>query len=198
LDIDAVSLQTFELGRNGLYVGHSPYYSLASEDMRKASDAIPFPSGVKTEPKIVKNIKDSTIGMLANRGYFGFANKYGMRSLFDLDTRNDGTVNVKLNLETPYDIQRFGQFLTMINEEGFNITNDAEYTKFALALADRYKDTGKLTLSMIGSITNQLIKIIDNHNLYIDKSKPKKREQIIKNYVTAQLREIIDDPINRR
>ena len=198
LDIDAVSLQTFELGRNGLYVGHSPYYNLSNEDMRKASDTLPFPSGVKTQTKTVGSIKDSTIGILVSRGYFGFANKFGMRGLFDLDTRNDGTVNVKLNLETPQDFQRFGQFLTMINEDGFNVTNDAEYTKFALALADRYKDTGKLTLPMIGSITDQLIKIIDNHNLYIEKAKPKKREQIIKNYVTAQLREIIDDPINRR
>jgi hypothetical protein len=34
--------------------------------------------------------------------------------------------------------------------------------------------------------------------MYIEKSKPNKREQIIKNYITAQLREIIDDPINRR
>jgi hypothetical protein len=42
----------------------------------------------------------------------------------------------------------------MINEDGFNVTNDAEYTKFALALADRYKDTGMLTLPMIGSITD--------------------------------------------
>lgn len=198
LDIDAVSLQTFELGRNGLYVGHSPYYNLSNEDMRKVSDTLPFPSGIKTQTKPVDSIKDSTIGMLVSRGYFGFANKFGMRGLFDLDTRNDGTVNVKLNLETPQDFQRFGQFLTMINEDGFNVTNDAEYTKFALALANRYKDTGILTLPMIDSITDQLIKIIDNHNLYIEKAKPKKREQIIKNYVTAQLREIINDPINRR
>lgn len=198
LDIDAVSLQTFELGRNGLYVGHSPYYNLANEEMRKASDTLPFPSGIKTKTKPVANIKDSTLGILIQHGYFGFANKFGTSSIFDLDTRKDGTVEVKLNLNTPQDYQKFGQFLTMINEDGFNVTNEAEYAKFARALADQFKDTGILTMEMIGSITDQLIKIVDNHNLYIEKAKPKKREQIIKNYVTAQLREIIDDPINRR
>jgi hypothetical protein len=42
----------------------------------------------------------------------------------------------------------------MINEDGFSITNDAEYTKFALVLANQFKDTGILTLPMIGSITD--------------------------------------------
>lgn len=198
LDIDAVSLQTFELGRNGLYVGHSPYYNLANEEMRKASDTLPFPSGIKTETRPVASIKDSTLGILIQHGYFGFANKFGTSSIFDLDTRKDGTVEVKLNLNTPQDFQKFGQFLTIINEDGFSVTNEAEYAKFARALANQFKDTGILTMEMIGSITDQLIKIVDNHNLYIEKAKPKKREQIIKNYVTAQLREIIDDPINRR
>jgi hypothetical protein len=73
----------------------------------------------------------------------------------------------------------------MINEDGFTITNEAEYAKFAIALAKHFKDTGLLTMEMIGSITDQLIKIVDAHNLYIEKAKPKKREQIIKNYVTA-------------
>ena len=47
-------------------------------------------------------------------------------------------------------------------------------------------------------IAEQIKTIIDNHNLYLTKLKPKKREQVIKNYATAQLREIIEDPINRR
>jgi hypothetical protein len=108
LDIDAVSLQTFELGRNGLYVGHSPYYNLANEEMRKASDMLPFPSSVKTKIRPVASIKDATLGILIQHGYFGFANKFGTSSIFDLDTRKDGTVEVKLNLNTPQDFQKFG------------------------------------------------------------------------------------------
>lgn len=49
MDIDAVSLQTFELGRNGVYIGHSPYYNLSNSETRKVSDTLPFPTGQDTK-----------------------------------------------------------------------------------------------------------------------------------------------------
>ena len=44
LDIDAVSMQTYDIDDDGLLQGHSPYYSLETEDMRKASEELPFPN----------------------------------------------------------------------------------------------------------------------------------------------------------
>lgn len=198
LDIDAVSLQTFELGRNGLYVGHSPYYNLNTEELRKESDKLPFPTGIETKIKEVDKIQDSTLGYLFQFGFLGFSNKLEGQSIFNFNPKIDGTVKVELNLDSPQNLIRFKEFLEKINKEGFNTTTTPEYLKFVRALAERFPGTGQFTMEMVGSINEQLKKIVDNHNLYIRKSKPKQREQIIKNYVTMQLREIIDDPINRR
>lgn len=38
VDIDAVSLQTFDLGRDGIYTGHSPYYSLSNRELMIESE----------------------------------------------------------------------------------------------------------------------------------------------------------------
>lgn len=200
LDIDAVSLQTFELGRNGLYVGHSPYYSLANEDMRKASDLLPFPSGVSAERNTAESVGKSTLALLLSNQYFGFTHKEGLQSIFNLDVRNDGTVKVGVNLDSPQAFARFAQFLTHINEDGLlALDSEQDYLTIARAMSDKFGTSGvQFGINAIKSIEEQIKNIADTHNLYISKAKPKKREQIIKNYVTAQLREIIDDPINRR
>lgn len=198
LDIDAVSLQTFELNYNGLYIGHSPYYNLTNEEFRKVSDELPFPTGIEIIPKKVDHIRDTTLGYMLQFGYFGFSNKLNYNSLFNLNPKKDGTVTVELNLNSTQNLNKFIKFLEKINRDGFSISTESEYIKFINALSDKFPDTGQFTIEMINSITEQIIKIVNDHNLYIRKSKPKKREQIIKNYITLQLREIIDDPINRR
>jgi hypothetical protein len=78
LDIDAVSLQTFELGRDGRYVGHSPYYNLSNEETRKASDLLPFPTGQDTDIVSVNDPKKSTLGEFLAHGFLGFTHKSGM------------------------------------------------------------------------------------------------------------------------
>ena len=198
LDIDAVSLQTFELGRNGLYVGHSPYYSLANEDMRKVSDKIPFPTGTKVKENIVK-AKNTTLASLMNQRLLGRTNKEGMNSLFNIDVRKDKSIQVTPNLTTPENIIQFAQFLEDINKNGFNSASDTDYYAVAQAMNAQFggKDVD-FGINMVKEIAEQIKDIINKHNLYLTKLKPKKREQVIKNYATAQLREIIEDPINRR
>lgn len=198
LDIDAVSLQTFELGRNGLYVGHSPHYSLANEDMRKASDKIPFPTGTKVKENITK-ARNTTLASLMNERLLGRTNKEGMNSLFNIEVRNDKSIKVTLNVSTPEAILRFAQFLEDINNNGFNSTTDNDYLAVAQAMNAQFggKDVN-FGINMVKEIAEQIKNIVNTHNLYLTKLKPKKREQVIKNYATAQLREIIEDPINRR
>lgn len=210
LDIDAVSLQTFELDRNGLYVGHSPYYSLNSEEMRKISDLIPFPSGVKTElSKFPINETEenkhiyqtyNTLDSFLNKGYFGILNKEGKQSLINLNSFEDGTVEVTLNIDTPENLLKLVGFLNEINEFGLVTKGtNQEFQIFAENLQKVFgKNIGLFTVDMCRSIILQIKGFVDKHNLYIQKSSAKKREQIIKNYVTLQLRDIIDDPINRR
>ena len=61
LDIDAVSLQTFDIDKNGLFVGHSPYYSLENETLRAASESLPFPTGESTNLVETQNTKNTFI-----------------------------------------------------------------------------------------------------------------------------------------
>ena len=205
LDIDAVSLQTFELGRDGKYVGHSPYYNLSNEETRKASDLLPFPTGQDTNIVSVNDPGKSTLGDLLAHGFLGFTNKLEMQSVFNIDVRNNGKVIVTLDNTNPQTIKIFAEILEKVNEEGFKILIgdngplNNEYTRLTLAMQRRFANSGVLlNISQVQDIEEQIIDIIDKHNQYVNKVKPQRREQIIKNYATAQLREIIDDPINRR
>lgn len=205
LDIDAVSLQTFELGRDGRYVGHSPYYNLSNEETRKASDLLPFPTGQYTDIVSVNDPKKSTLGEFLAHGFLGLTHKHEKQSVFNIDVRNNGEVIVTLNNADPQTIKIFAEILENINESGFAMLIDnngpleAQYNLLTTAINQNFNGTGiQLTVEQVQDIEEQIIDIIDKHNQYVNKVKPQRREQIIKNYATAQLREIIDDPINRR
>lgn len=205
LDIDAVSLQTFELGRDGRYVGHSPYYNLSNEETRKASDLLPFPTGQDTDIVSVNDPKKSTLGEFLAHGFLGLTHKHEKQSVFNIDVRNNGEVIVTLNNADPQTIKIFAEILENINESGFAMLIDnngpleAQYNLLTTAINQNFNGTGiQLTVEQVQDIEEQIIDIIDKHNQYVNKVKPQRREQIIKNYATAQLREIIDDPINRR
>lgn len=205
LDIDAVSLQTFELGRDGRYVGHSPYYNLSNEETRKASDLLPFPTGQDTDIVSVNDPKKSTLGEFLAHGFLGLTHKHEKQSVFNIDVRNNGEVIVTLNNADPQTIKIFAEILENINENGFGMLVDnngpleARYNLLTTAINQNFNGTGiQLTVEQVQDIEEQIIDIIDKHNQYVNKVKPQRREQIIKNYATAQLREIIDDPINRR
>jgi hypothetical protein len=48
-DIDCVSLLTFELGRDGKFVGWSPYFNLSSEELLEVSTEFSYPTGKTVE-----------------------------------------------------------------------------------------------------------------------------------------------------
>ena len=46
MDIDAVSIQTYDINRNGIYESWSPYMDLSSpEALNESEKLIPFPTG---------------------------------------------------------------------------------------------------------------------------------------------------------
>lgn len=46
-DVDAVSLATFDIDENGILQLWSPYANIESEELRKASETLPTPTGEK-------------------------------------------------------------------------------------------------------------------------------------------------------
>jgi hypothetical protein len=49
VDVDAVSLATFDIDSNGILQLWSPYADLTNIEMRKASENLPMPTGEKME-----------------------------------------------------------------------------------------------------------------------------------------------------
>lgn len=208
LDIDAVSLQTFTLNKGGLFVGHSPYYNLLTEELQKESEKIPFPTGLTIDT----TEKNSTFKKYLE--YITIRDAGVSEDAFDVDDsflqlletdlqlaldggflvinfRKNGDVKVSLDLNTPAKMRNFIEFL---NEKTFGI-GDVQGTidEFALKTFDK-----TITEEQLESINNQLIAIINKHNLYITKTSVSKQEAIARNYLTQQTYDIIIDPINQQ
>lgn len=200
LDIDAVSLQTFDLGRDGIYTGHSPYYSLSNRELMIESEQLPFPTGEESSNVPVSSLQDSVFDALFRYDLIGLQHKFGQQKLFNLDFRKDGTVKVYLDLETPGNITKLASFIQYINDNNFKgLDSDSLYTQISKQLVTTFgTDIGKPTVDMMKSVETQIKEIVDKHNMYIEKSGQRKRDSIIKNYITQQLFTIISDPINRR
>ena len=100
LDIDAVSMQTYDIDDDGLLQGHSPYYSLETEDMRKASEDLPFPTDIELTTKEIDDIKESSLAKLFVEGYIGNENSNTVLQIYKEKLNND-PVEVRLNLSSP-------------------------------------------------------------------------------------------------
>lgn len=200
LDIDAVSLQTFDLGRDGIYTGHSPYYTLLNTQTMQESEQLPFPTGEESSNVPVSSLQDSVFDALFRYDLIGLQNKFGQQKLFNLDFRKDGTVKIHLDLETPGNITKLASFIQYINDNNFKgLDSDSLYTQISRQLVKKFgTDIGEPTINMIKSVETQIKEIVDKHNMYIERSGQRKRDSIIKNYITQQLFTIISDPINRR
>lgn len=56
LDIDAVTLQTYDFNDDGTFTGHSPYYNTNSYELMEASDSLPSPTNKVIEEKEVTTL----------------------------------------------------------------------------------------------------------------------------------------------
>lgn len=208
LDIDAVSMQTYDIDDDGLLQGHSPYYSLETEDMRKASEELPFPNDQKLSTIEIDDTKESSLARLFIEGYIG--NEYSNRVLQIYKERlNNNPVEVRLNLSSPVQIRQLARLIKMFSKDKvFKICSDAICPNMIAILNKKElfpgMQEGEVLLGKnnkngndIRYIEESIIRIINNHNEYLSEADPKKRESIIKNYATTQLFNIIEDPINR-
>lgn len=193
LDIDAVSLQTFDIDRNGLLVGHSPYYSLENQTLRQASENIPFPTGEKTE--LIK----------ADFNHETFIEKYKdlFGTLIKVRYNLNSGLSITFDTSSVENINKLSELIQEINDnKGIlvhqNLDSTNRLTPLAVALSrvypeEDYAGNGKYKLNNIEEV---LQKAFDQHNLYLQKANVNKRQSIIRNYITTQLFNISSDPIN--
>lgn len=206
LDIDAVSIQTFDINRNGIYETYSPYANLDSPALLKASEKyLPFPTGDRIK---VEEIHDPTITtmhqLIAKQHYdgkrlFGLANKLNQQdALFLINYTRNKDVTVEVNTNSEQNIKDLANILESINSEDWHsYKDDISNTR---ALADLLSTDGKieLTVDLYDKIESGIIEALDKHNTYLKTNSKAKNDRILKNFAVTSLLNIIKNPVNLR
>ena len=194
LDIDAVSLQTFDIDKNGLFVGHSPYYSLENETLRAASESLPFPTGESINLVETQNTKNTFIEKY--KDLFG--------KLIKIEYHLNDGLKVTFDTSTVENIQELGKLIEDVNTNGLLVhkknkngqMNETFVKRIEKILAEQLPEEFINNEQIRDSFESAIQQAFDKHNLYLQKSNTEKRQSIIRNYITTQLFGISSDPIN--
>lgn len=206
LDIDAVSIQTFDINRNGIYETYSPYANLDSPALLKASEKyLPFPTGEKIKVEETHDPTQTTMHQLiAEQHYngkrlFGLANKLNQQdALFLINYTKNKDVTVEINTNSEQNIKDLADILESVNsEDWFSYKDDISNTRALTALL--FPDNEMvLDVDLYDKIENGIIEAIDKHNTYLKNNSKAKNDRILKNFAVTSLLNIIKNPVNLR
>lgn len=198
LDVDAVSMQTYSLSKNGVFEGFSPYYQLNNEILEKASQELPFPTGqkVKVETGRVSTLSnylddiDISTDLDVSAETTLLEALWGKplgKGLFNFYFNKRGDVKVSLNLNSAENIAKLGELLSL--KTIININSD---------FIDSFKTwfNVDITPDQEESINKQLEQIINAHNMYLTKLPGSRKIAVFRNYLTQQAIDLISDPSN--
>lgn len=206
LDIDAVSIQTFDINRNGIYETYSPYANLDSPALLKASEKyLPFPTGEKIDQYLVFNPTQTTMHQLiAEQHYngkrlFGLANKLNQQdALFLINYTKNKDVTVEINTNSEQNIKDLATIIKSLDRENWKYYENDTLNTSALASLLSTDAEIKLTVDLYDKIENGIIEAIDKHNTYLKNNSKAKNDRILKNFAVTSLLNIIKNPVNLR
>lgn len=206
LDIDAVSIQTFDINRNGIYETYSPYANLDSPALLKASEKyLPFPTGDKIDQYLVFDPTQTTMHQLiAKQHYdgkrlFGLAHKLNQQdALFLINYTKNGNVTVEINTNSEQNIKDLATIIKSLDGENWKYYEDDTLNTSALASLLSTDGEIKLTVDLYDKIENGIIEAIDKHNTYLKNNSKSKNDRILKNFAVTSLLNIIKNPVNLR
>ena len=206
LDIDAVSIQTFDINRNGIYETYSPYANLDSPALLKASEKyLPFPTGEKIDQYLVFNPTQTTMHQLiAEQHYngkrlFGLANKLNQQdALFLINYTKNKDVTVEINTNSEQNIKDLATIIKSLDGENWKYYENDTLNTGALASLLSTDAEIKLTVDLYDKIENGIIEAIDKHNTYLKNNSKAKNDRILKNFAVTSLLNIIKNPVNLR
>lgn len=206
LDIDAVSIQTFDINRNGIYETYSPYANLDSPALLKASEKyLPFPTGEKIDQYLVFNPTQTTMHQLiAEQHYngkrlFGLADKLNQQdALFLINYTKNKDVTVEINTNSEQNIKDLATIIKSLDGENWKYYENDTLNTGALASLLSTDAEIKLTVDLYDKIENGIIEAIDRHNTYLKNNSKAKNDRILKNFAVTSLLNIIKNPVNLR
>lgn len=206
LDIDAVSIQTFDINRNGIYETYSPYANLDSPALLKASEKyLPFPTGEKIDQYLVFDPTQTTMyQLIAEQHYngkrlFGLANKLNQQdALFLINYTRNKDVTVEINTNSEQNIKDLATIIKSLDGENWKYyEDDISNTRSLTALL--FPDNEMvLDVDLYDKIENGIIEAIDKHNTYLKNNSKAKNDRILKNFAVTSLLNIIKNPVNLR
>lgn len=199
-DIDAVSLAGYSLNDSGLFVGWSPYFSLKSKTILQECCKLDFPTGEQTRLQEIEDFKDEKVSNGINKLCTFFqkiANKdssvFGIKVYKD----KDGNKVTKLYIKSLTD-ENVKSYVTVLN----NIFRNIPQYKYTASNFDsmmsllRKEGDFKLNGTQLLSLYEQLLKIADNHNTYINTAPADEVQAMSKNLLVNSMFAVTADPIN--
>lgn len=206
LDIDAVSIQTFDINRNGIYETYSPYANLDSPALLKASEKyLPFPTGEKIDQYLVFNPTQTTMyQLIAEQHYngkrlFGLADKLNQQdALFLINYTRNKDVTIEINTNSEQNIKDLATIIKSLDGENWKYYENDTLNTSALASLLSTDAEIKLTVDLYDKIENGIIEAIDKHNTYLKNNSKAKNDRILKNFAVTSLLNIIKNPVNLR
>lgn len=206
LDIDAVSIQTFDINRNGIYETYSPYANLDSPALLKASEKyLPFPTGEKIDQYLVFDPTQTTMHQLiAEQHYngkrlFGLANKLNQQdALFLINYTRNKDVTIEINTNSEQNIKDLATIIKSLDGENWKYYEDDVLNTRALTALLFPDNEDVLTVDLYDKIENSIIEAIDKHNTYLKNNSKAKNDRILKNFAVTSLLNIIKNPVNLR
>lgn len=206
LDIDAVSIQTFDINRNGIYETYSPYANLDSPALLKASEKyLPFPTGDKIDQYLVFDPTQTTMHQLIAKQYydgerlFGSAGKLNQQdALFLINITKNKDVTVEVNTNSEQNIKDLATIIKSLDGENWKYYEDDISNTRALTALLFPDNEMVLTVDLYDKIENGIIEAIDKHNTYLKNNSKSKNDRILKNFAVTSLLNIIKNPVNLR
>lgn len=192
-DIDCVSLLTFELGRDGKFVGWSPYFNLSSEELLEVSTEFNYPTGEK-----VKYLSYKDVFNVTNVEQLQSEIKDYVLQLFRPFFLIQANGNVQLRLIDPDNADYFKLFVNTINNISENGLLDVK-TSGSVLRSHIAQALGEITGKHISEeeliqAFNSLASMVNTHNMYAKKSDSV--EAFTKNYVVEQMFRVAKNPSN--
>lgn len=192
-DVDAVSLATFDIDRNGLLQLWSPYANIESMELLNASARLPIPSGQAVQFETTDGFSEAGNFLMKYRSLFTI----NRMRVFNKESKDydisDSEVSIDMTLDTPEKIDLFAQFLADV--PNLRIPSVQFHERFASALDASGLATG-MTANLIPSIFNKIKEIADNHNMYFDNLSKYNLSKVVNNYTMYSMYRTINDPVN--
>lgn len=192
-DVDAVSLATFDIDRNGLLQLWSPYANVESMELLDASTRLPIPSGQEVNFEITDSFVEAGQFLMKYRDLFTI----NRTRTFNRETKeydvSDSEVSIDMTLDTPEKLDLLARFIQEI--PNLKVPSTQFYERFAAALNASGLATG-MTANLIPSVFEKIKEIADNHNMYFDNLSKYNLSKVVNNYTMYSMYRTINDPVN--